>query len=471
VDLIALCCAILLWLIRPQDWISAFAGVGFMTWAMLTALYGIWRRLQGIRMNHCLSSPSDYLVIVYLFWIVWTTGDYFSTIKSMVPFAGFYFAAAIGLDSLKKMTIFLNCWVAGLIIVAVFAVSADLGYEMAPGSSELTASFFGRLALNTWIYNNPNALGHGVVVILPLAYIWLVWRREFVPRLLGLTGIIVAAYCVYLTQSKGAYLCGAATATVILLFRKARYVQIFLLAVMFTAGIGALKLLPRMENLSSKEDGIEGRLMIWQLAYNAMESTFSGKGWKQFEAWIDTEDYGLIKKATHGSYVNVGADLGYPGLFLFVGILYACFRTVWQARPSEGDLDAQRLQRALLTLVSAYAASAWMIDRAYHTDYFFIAGACAAYHRLMTGSVSVPLDESGAPINNVGLSIITPDACRLGVLIGAPPDLTAENENSENQNYGLSWRRIELIDIAFMGVFFYAVVYCWHYLMINFIQI
>lgn len=434
---------------------------------MLAAFYGIWRRLQGIRMNLCLSSPSDYLVIAYLFWIVWTTGDYFSTIKSMIPFAGFYFAAAIGLDSLKKLTTFLNCWVAGLIVVAVFAVSTDLGYEMAPGSGELTTSFFGRLALNTWIYNNPNALGHGVVVILPLAYVWLVWRRGIVHRLLGLVGIMVGAYCVYLTQSKGAYLCGAATATVILLFRKARYVQIFLLAVMFTAGIGALKLLPRMENFSAKEDGIEGRLMIWQLAYNAMESTFSGEGWRRFEAWIDTEQYGLIKKATHGSYVNVGADLGYPGLFLFVGILYACFRTVWQARPSEGDLEAQRLQRALLILVSSYAASAWMIDRAYHTDYFFIAGACAAYHRLMTGLVSVSLDQSDAPLNTMGLSIITPDA---GVSIGAPLDLTAENANSETKAYGLSWRRVELMDIVFIGVCFYAVVYCWHYLMTNFIQ-
>ncbi|MEZ5384356.1 MAG: O-antigen ligase family protein [Prosthecobacter sp.] len=458
-DIIALSFAILLWLIRPQDWISAFAGIGFMTWAMLAALYGIWRRLQGIRLNHCLNSPSDYLVIAYLSWIVWTTGDYFSTIKSMIPFAGFYFAAAIGLDSLKKMAIFLNCWVAGLIVVAVFAVSTDFGYEMAPGSGDLTASFFGRLALNTWIYNNPNALGHGVVVILPLAYVWLVWRRGFAPRLLGMTAIAVGGYCVYLTQSKGAYLCGAAAVTVVLLFRKALYVQVFLLAVLFTAGIGALKLLPRMENFSAKEDGIEGRLMIWQLAYNAMERTFSGEGWKQFEAWIDTEQYGLIKKATHGSYVNVGADLGYLGLFLFVGILYACFRTVWQARPREDDLEAQRIQRALLTLASAYAASAWMIDRAYHTDYFFIAGACAAYHRLMTGSVPASLEDSDARIKTEYSSIIEPKAQRL------------ESENSESHAYGLSWRRIGLMDIGFISVSFYAVVYCWHYLMTNFIQI
>ena len=442
-----------------------------MTWAMVLCIFGIWRRVKDLRLHYILQSPSDYLVIMYLVWIVWTTGDYASTVKSMVPFAGFYFATAVGLNSMRGLTVFLNCWVVGLVTVTVFAISTDLGFELAAGSVNLTESFFGRLALNTWIYNNPNSLGHGVVVLLPFAYVWCIWKRTMVFRISGLLVIVLASYCVYLTQSKGAYLCGAAALTVILLFRRPRYVQIFLLAVIFTAGIGALKLLPRMENLSAKEDGIEGRLMIWQLAYNAMVSTFSGEGWKQFEAWIDTEQYGLIKKATHGSYVNVGADLGYPGLFLFVGILYACFRTVWQARPSEDDLEARRIQKALLTLVSAYSASAWMIDRAYHTDYFFIAGACAAYHRLVTGSVAVALEDSGAPVRPVDLSIIERNKFRPVLSVGASFDFSAGSENSESRACGLSWRRIELMDIALISISFYAVVYCWHYLMTNFIQI
>jgi hypothetical protein len=442
-----------------------------MTWAMLLAFFSIWRRTQGFKLNQCLRSPSDYLVLGYLLWIVYTTGDYFTTAKAMIPFAGFYFASAIGLDSLKKMATFLNCWVAGLIIVAIFGISTEMGFEMAPGSADLTSSFFGRLALNTWIYNNPNALGHGVVIILPLAYVWLVWKRGIALRIFGMLGIAAGAYCVYLTQSKGAYLCGAAAAGVGLLFRRPRYVQVFLLAVMLTAGIGALKLLPRMENLSAKEDGIEGRLMIWQLAYNAMEGTFSGEGWKRFEAWIETEQYGLIKKATHGSYVNIGADLGYPGLYLFVGILYACFRTVLQARPSEGDLEAQRIQKALLTLLSGYAASAWMIDRAYHTDYFFIAGACAAYHRLMTGVVASSLADSEAPYGTGSPALVEVPLLTSAGISAAPLSPAVEPDNAEKRVYGLSWRRIGLVDMTLIGLSFYFVIFCWHYLMTNFIQI
>ncbi|WP_395752826.1 O-antigen ligase family protein [Prosthecobacter sp.] len=438
---------------------------------MLLAFFGIWRRPQGFKIKDCLKSPSDYLVLAYLGWIIWTTGDYVSTTKAMIPFAGFYFATALSLSSLKKMGTFLNCWVVGLIVVAIFGISTELGFELAPGSSRLTESFFGRLALNTWIYNNPNALGHGVVILLPLGYYWFVWKRGLTLRVLGFAGISAGAYCVYLTQSKGAYLCGAAAAAVGLLFKKARYVQVFLLSVMLTAGIGALKLLPRMESLSAKEDGIEGRLMIWQLAYNAMQGTFSGEGWKRFEAWIETEQYGLIKKATHGSYVNVGADLGYPGLFLFVGILYACFRTVLQARPSEDDLEGQRIQKALLTLVSGYAASAWMIDRAYHTDYFFIAGACAAYHRLMTAAVVPSSEHMEVPASTAGAA---PVESRALVPVGpgnGPLELAVGSEAGGEPFLGLAWRRIGLVDLTLITVSFYAVVYCWHYLMTNFIQI
>ncbi|WP_395736486.1 O-antigen ligase family protein [Prosthecobacter sp.] len=438
---------------------------------MLLAFFGIWRRPEGFKLDLLLKSPADYLVVAYLLWIIYTTGDYVSTAKAMIPFAGFYFASAIGLDSLKRMSTFLNCWVVGLIVVAIFGISTELGFELAPGSSSLTASFFGRLALNTWIYNNPNALGHGVVIILPLAYFWFVWKRGVLLRTLGFFGIAAGAYCVYLTQSKGAYLCGAAAATAGLLFRKARYVQVFLITVMMTAGIGALKLLPRMESLSAKEDGIEGRLMIWQLAYNAMQSTFSGEGWKRFEAWIETEQYGLIKKATHGSYVNVGADLGYPGLFLFVGILYACFRTVLQTRPAEDDLQAQRIQRALLTLVSGYAASAWMIDRAYHTDYFFIAGVCAAYHRVMSGRIASSSENSEEPVS----AEVSDSAGAGGLTTGGDGGqtlvLAAESADVVPRDFSLSWRRLGLGDMTLIAVSFYAVVYCWHYLMTNFIQI
>lgn len=382
-DFVAICLAILLWLIRPQDWVPGMEGVGIMTYVMILGMIGVAMRPGGVNLKQLVQSPGDWMVVGYLGWIVWTSGDWFATAKELVPYAGFYFVTALSLNSWKRMERFLSCWVAGLAVVVVLALSTVYGYELAEGSQSITDGFNGRLALNTWIFNNPNSLGHGIAVLLGLGYIWWFWHRSIGLRVLALLAMAGAAQVVVETESKGSYLSGAAVVTVSLLFKRSRLTQVIVVGLMMTAGLGALKMLPRMETMDSREGGIAGRLVIWQLAYNAMETTVTGEGWKEFEAWFETEDYGLIRKATHGSYVNVGADLGYMGLFLFLGVLYANARTIWLARLPHPDMRVERIQRALLCLLVSFVASAWMIDRAYHTDYFILAGACAAMHRLL----------------------------------------------------------------------------------------
>ena len=504
-DFIAICIAILLWLVRPQDWLAGMAGVGFMSYAMMAALAGLWLRPQGVRWKMFFQSPADYCVLAYLVWIVVTTGDYFDTTKKVLPLAAFYYATALALNTPERLQKFLSMWVLGLCVVTVFALSTVYGFEFAEGSAYLTSAFEGRLALNTWIYNNPNALGHGVVVLITLAYVWLWWKRPFLVRPLGILAAVAAGYCVLQTASKGAYLCGAATLGIVFLFRKRLVVLVLASVIAMTSGIAAIKTLPRMDNLSAGEDGIAGRLVIWQMAYNAMETTKIGEGWKKFEAWVMWPKIGPVKKATHGSFVNVGADLGYPGLFLFLSVLFANARTLFQARPPPDDVTNDRIQRALLTLLVGYAASAWMIDRAYHTDFFFIAGAIAAFHRQMTGQAAMDLEIAGKeaadetppvrgfqlplpqlfPISQPGMlfrtalpSGMTTAAAGTGALA-----LEVDRPRTERQSQpwedeepepatkaGLSWRRIGVLDVVAVFLGFQAVLFVWHEIMTNFIS-
>lgn len=493
-DFVAVCISILLWLVRPQDWVSGLSGIGFMTYSMLAAIFGLYRRSEGLKLKDFIRSPADYLVIGYLAWIIWTTGNWFDMAKAMFPFAAFYFVTALALTTPRRLTRFLSCWIAGLSITTALTLCTVYGFEIVAGSATLTTQFGERLALNTWIYNNPNSLGHGIVALIPAAYIWLVWRRSGALKLLGFAIIAGAAQVTYLTQSKGAYLCGAAAVMACLLFRRSRIVQIFLLACMLTAGLGALKMLPRMETMDDKEAGIAGRLLIWQMAYNAMQNTKTGEGWKKFEAWIDTEDYGLIRKATHGSYVNVGADLGYIGLLLFVGILYANGRTLMMARVNPDEVDMERCQRLLLSLTASFVASAWMIDRAYHTDYFILAGAVAAFHRLLTlESASINEAEENVEVESLSLSnalipeqgMISAATLAGGMTISKTALSTGSSESfsqsgnsyglnendSEDQSFiGLAWYRLQWVDAAWIICIFFAVITIWQKLMTSFIS-
>jgi hypothetical protein len=59
--------------------------------------------------------------------------------------------------------------------------------------------------------------------------------------------------------------------------------------------------------------------------------------------------YNHFTKATHGAYNQNGAELGYVGLFLFIGILYCCIRTLLLVKSH--DDDEERIRRALFAMV------------------------------------------------------------------------------------------------------------------------
>jgi hypothetical protein len=471
------------------------SGFSFMTYVMILGIAGMLRKSSGIRVAHLFQGPTDWLVSLYLAWLVFTTGEYAATTKAILPFAAFYYVTALSNNTPRKLSIFLTCWVVGLAGAMILAISTPLGFELAPGSDDLTESFLGRLALNTWIFNNPNSLGHGIAALIPAAYLWFTWKRGLASRAMGIMLITGASHVIYLTQSKGAYLCGAAAVTISLLFRKSKKVQIFFLVCAMTIGIGAIKMLPRMETLDSKEGGIAGRLLIWQMAFNAMNSTVSGEGWRKFEAWIDTDDYGLIRKATHGSYVNVGADLGYIGLLLFVGILYSNTKTLYLANVNDSNDDLERCQRLLLSLTASYAASAWMIDRAYHTDFFFLAGAIAAFHRLVLNigventharenegdhlaeSIFHPREPKPSPVlvsaSQQPHFVATSMLPKLGYLHADKSEsfhgITAEDSISEKA-LPMKWRKLNYSDAALITIAMFGVITIWQRLMTSFIS-
>ncbi len=465
-DYVFICVSVLLWLIRPQDWISVISGMGLMTYAMFGSIVGLWLREGGVKLRQFFLSPADAFMAAYLVWIVWVTGDYLNTAKALVPYAGFYFVTALALRDVRKMEWFFNCWAIGYGVVGLLAVSTLWGAEIVAGSQRITDSFGGRLCLNTWIFNNPNALGHGMASALTFLYLWLVWRRGALLKLLGLCCLCLILTVLYETQSKGGYLAAAGAAFCMFLYGKRRAVQLFSIAAMATVGLGALRLLPRMDSLTASEEGILGRFAIWQMAYATMEETVTGQGWRKFEAWIMTPDSGLIRKATHGSYVNVGADLGYGGLLIFIGLLYASLRTTIQVRLHEDDLRTERIRRALMALMGAYAISAWIVDRAYHMDIFMLAGAAAAFHRMLTVKKEKP-DESAIadfrppPVDGQRREVIEED---IGLAYAELQELPPEElpvELRESAPLGLPWRKIRVADLVWIGLLCMLAIEIW----------
>jgi O-antigen ligase len=348
--------------------------------------------------------------------------------------------------------------------------------------------------------NNPNALGHTCAVAVALIYFWYFWKRNTEKRIIGAVLMFIVLYCVYSTQSKGSYIVSGLTLLSSLLFGRSKIFKVVAVGLALGLGGTALSQLPRMQTLTRKEEGVQGRLMAWEMARVAMYNNPHGVGWDKFVAVFLWEGE-YVTKATHSSYVQIGAALGKPGLFLYMGLLWCGFRAIMFTKVrSDQEL---RVQGMLYAIFVPFCLSNWMIDRAYHTEFFTMLAAIAAFHRAVglripskleaetqpaskvpVGSPSPQPDFVLSPVTDPSLQVALAHAASSNITLQAnqpiawnrggpmvfPEPVNAEEQRAAQiqQDVKKAWRRIGLIDIGMAYLLYLGVIEAWEYIIKNF---
>ena len=379
---------LLLYFIRPQDWISVIEGVNVVRPVVALGLIGLFMRRRGSRTSGPLQfckTPHEWLMLTYLGYIVFTSPDSFNDGKELLAQGAFYFITLHAIHSSRLLQQFLLWWRWALLVVVLIALGTLYGFDFT-NSAEKTENTLGRLCLRNWMLDNPNALGHTLVSLLPILYLSMFRGKGILSRALSVGFTVLAGICIWHTQSKGSYLVGAVGMTLAMLIGRPLWVKVGVLAVVMGGGQALISSLPRMSDIHSlrSDEGVMGRVMAWDIARGVTKNKITGEGWKRFNAVIRWEGED-IPKATHSSYVKIGGDLGLPGLFLYLSVLCMGARTLLVWRAPDAQMEEQR--GILLSLLACYAMSSWMIDRAYHTEFFMISGAITAYHALCVRAI------------------------------------------------------------------------------------
>jgi len=489
VDFICACLLVFFWYVRPQDIFSVIGGVSVVKYAMYVGIIATVRRAGGFSRAILWAVPMDWLITAYCLWIIYATADHTAAFKEVFTYFSFHMVTALALNSWAKIEKYLNLWLGCLAVLALLAVSTHWDFELVAGSAELIRDFHDRLTLNTWVFRNPNALGHGVVTLIPAAIAWWVMAGGK-NKMLGIALIALAVHCVLLTESKGAFLAGAGGLTMLFLFKRPVWLQLVLLALVYAVGLAALKSLPRMDTMSKDDEGIQGRMIVWQQGKFSMESTVTGAGLKTFQGYVSVRNGKLhrtvyIQIATHGSYVRHGADLGYMGLLLFAGVFYGGVRVLLVAQ-SVPDSEAMRVQRTLYALIATTVFSSWVVDRAYHMDFFLLSGLMSAFHRRFLPGNKGREEDSGETEALAG-----PESKPLllpATAGGAPPDekrsempAGTRRQDTENEEVAdedtpdqfgaikLNWSRVGLVDMMIMYVIMEVLIYFWELFSTDFV--
>lgn len=387
---------LLVYYLRPQDWVPGMAGAELVRPIVALWLAAVLLGKSGrTPLSGVFRTPHDWILTAYLAYIFLFGG---ASLLEVAPMFAFYALTVQSVNSWPRLLSYLKYWTGALFLIALLGVLSFYGFDPTH-AQENEFTQMGRLAIGTWLHDNPNALGHSVIVAIPAAFLLYFWKGSLAGRFLLFPLVAgIAYYCAWQTQSKGAYLVGAATLVLTLILGRPRWLQAIALAATLVVGVSALSFLPRMADMNNlrADEGVQGRLLAWEMAKSTEEHNPTGIGWRQFIAyipWKEGNHYLIVSKGTHSSYVQVAADLGRYGLFLYLAGLWCALHTLLAFKTE--DADQERCRRLLLVLLAANLLSGWMINRQYHNEYFLLIATSAALHRLKKGEELEPFAEDG----------------------------------------------------------------------------
>ncbi len=470
---------------------------------MLAGLAALFFREKGLRLRDLFRTPHDWAVFAFWMWIVFSSPGRWQNFKENANLFIFYIVIVQALRSVPRMKLFAGWWTFLIVAVALLALASQWGFDPLSSYEKTVGMMKGRLCLNLSIFNNPNALGHSVVPAFPMLYYYLIWKRPVVSRVIGVGLLFIPLACIYLTLSKGAFLCTGVTVFATMAFGRPKSIQALMLIGAFLFGTSAIFLLPRMNELNKakSDEAIQGRVAAFRHGYQLMQTRFTGVGkgeWGQ-DAFMtdyipvlispkpgqgDDHAHHVLKaihynKAPHSSYVCTGAELGKPGLFLFVAVLYCCFRTTMSARTE--TTDEERIRRMLFVLVISYVVSSWMVDFEYRPTFFMFTAAIAALHRHLLGLHTEKEPPAEEPSLEPAVPVWrTPQLLPQPALAGGLQESAATRQilNYETElasapapasplltGIGWNWNRLGILDFGAIAILTYGVIRFWAYIM------
>jgi probable O-glycosylation ligase (exosortase A-associated) len=265
--------------------------------------------------------------------------------------------------------------------VRLFMIVSLAAFAMYPARGAIFNYFLGGYSLlgrAIWnnIFANPNDMAAFTLLQLSVAAAIFVREPRGIYRLGAAAALIVTPLVILLTQSRGGFL--GAGVFALLAFttyrKKARLIGLFAVV-----GVAALFVLPASawdrlgmvktigqggtETLSTLEDdgSAQQRYDIWQTSFRIIsDRPVEGIGWGAYGLGNAMYSPRLGARDTHSTYFNIAAEIGVPGLLIFLGLLTA---TIGRSRRAQKALSvtdpdaAQQIRFVTLGLIGFLVAA------------------------------------------------------------------------------------------------------------------
>lgn len=468
----SVCFFLFLFYLRPFEWIPGLAVIKPVTLTLLAGLVAVASKPKFFSKETFFETPLQICMWVYYFYIVWYHPDSSWAFFELLPIFFYFLIIQETCDDLNKLKTVLTAWTLMICMIAILGVASEYGVDPL-GSYEMTHGWAkGRLVLNNSLFGNPNHFGHSVVPAIMMIYMLLIWKRLIFVKEIAIPLIAICLYCIYLTQSKGAFISGFLTIVVGVTFGRPKFVQILILSIALTSGVSLLYKLPRMDVMHRlrTDEGVGGRMRSFEFGLMILKEQPHGVGWGNFveanQRFVASRGLEEEAIAAHSTFNQIGTELGFTGLAIFLGLLYLCAKPLVFATGL--NVEEERIRRLLFALLVSYVASGWMVDFGRRGTFWMMCGCVVAFerycrHKEQIGHKEVVVE---AAAEGEGNSVPAPPGIPVQAAVSASGGEEAPPPNLMKRI--LTWRKFGLLDIAIVYVLTRGCVEIWEYILYDF---
>jgi len=369
--------------IAPQLWIEPFVGLRvdlFLYPAWLAWIVATGRGADLLRFR-----ALDWFFLGFIAWmslsvlvnrihpeagtILFNYGKWFVLYRLVV-------ATLPSLRSVQATMVLLLCFGMLLAVEGIQHMHSEDGLGWAGqafGWMDDEAASAGMAGRTRWIniFDGPGVFCVAYTIALPIALQMSARPFNAAVRLASMAMTLALLLATYYTGSRGGFL---ATVGVIGLFVLIR-LKISLPRMIVAGAVMLLALVAAPSHLTSTRDShgsAQHRISMW--GEGVEMATFNplfGIGRGNFASYSG-------RLIAHNSGVEIMGETGFPGLMLWLGMMYMAYRNIFAARGGTEDPYARSLLTALALSLAGYLLSSLFVTLEYETQYFLLALAGAA---------------------------------------------------------------------------------------------
>lgn len=371
-------------LIAPQLWIEPFVGIRvdlyiYPVWAAYLLLSG---KTKGVKITQ-----ADKFYLLMIVWIITTTvvngfnDKSMEIIQNYIKWFVLFKMVGMTIEDTKGLRKATNVLILFGLILSVEGIqhklSVDgLGWAGQPlgwvDPSVLKAGGTGR---TEWIniFDGPGVFCVIYTLILPFLLDYLEKTYATITRIAAflLTGLVVLA--IFYTGSRGGFLATLA----IFGFYFATKLKISPSRMALIGGVLSLAFLLAPAYLTSVRDSnrsAQHRVDMWQEGVEMVQQNpVFGIGKGNFARYTG-------RLIAHNSSIEIMGETGIPGLFFWICLLYATFKSIYLYNQQVESADEKALANAAKISLIGYIVSSMFVTLEYETLYFLL-GLCSVYEK------------------------------------------------------------------------------------------